>query len=85
MAGPRAAMEAIVAHRLKREAKVVAALRASGPASVDELLPVVYADVPAKLHAMALRSLTAHLLKLRDDGLGGEAAGRWSLRDTPAA
>jgi glyoxylase-like metal-dependent hydrolase (beta-lactamase superfamily II) len=84
MAGPRAAMEAIVAHRLKREAKVVAALRASGPASVDELLPVVYADVPIKLHAMALRSLTAHLLKLRDDGLSGEAAGRWSLRDTPA-
>jgi len=81
MAEPRAAVEAIVAHRLKREAKVVAALSAHGPAAADELLPVVYADVPAKLHSMALRSLTAHLLKLRDDGSAAEAAGRWSLRE----
>ena len=28
----------------------------------------VYADVPPKLHAMALRSLTAHLLKLEAEG-----------------
>jgi glyoxylase-like metal-dependent hydrolase (beta-lactamase superfamily II)/8-oxo-dGTP pyrophosphatase MutT (NUDIX family) len=80
MAEPRAAIEAIIAHRLKREAKVVAALGEHGPAASEQLLPIVYADVAENLHAMALRSLTAHLLKLRDDGRAVEAAGRWSLR-----
>ena len=85
MAEPRAAMEAIVAHRLKREAKVVAALGALGPAAIEQLLGVVYADVPAQLHPMALRSLTAHLLKLRDDGGAEEASGSWSLREPATA
>jgi len=79
MAEPRAAIEAIVAHRLKRESKVVDALGKLGAASADRLLPAVYADVPPHLHAMAMRSLTAHLLKLRDDGRAAEAAGEWSL------
>jgi hypothetical protein len=39
----------------------------------------VYDDVPPKLHAMARRSLQAHLLKLRDDGVVAEAsAGHWA-------
>jgi glyoxylase-like metal-dependent hydrolase (beta-lactamase superfamily II)/8-oxo-dGTP pyrophosphatase MutT (NUDIX family) len=79
MAEPRAAIEAIVAHRLKREAKVVAALAELGPAPAERLLAAVYADVPLHLHAMAMRSLTAHLLKLRDDGAAVESAGDWSL------
>ncbi len=79
MAEPRAAIEAIVAHRLKREAKVVAALAELGPASAERLLEAVYADVPRQLHAIAMRSLTAHLLKLRDDGAAAESAGDWSL------
>ncbi|HEV7577473.1 MAG TPA: MBL fold metallo-hydrolase [Caldimonas sp.] len=79
MAEPRAAIEAIVAHRQKREAKVVAALAELGPAPAERLLAAVYADVPLHLHAMAMRSLTAHLLKLRDDGAAAESAGDWSL------
>jgi glyoxylase-like metal-dependent hydrolase (beta-lactamase superfamily II) len=35
----------------------------------EAMLPVVYADVPPRLHGMALRSLTAHLIKLQGDGL----------------
>ncbi|MEO8835807.1 MAG: MBL fold metallo-hydrolase, partial [Caldimonas sp.] len=85
MAEPRAALAAIVAHRLKREEKVVAALRAQGAATAEELLVAVYADVPAKLHPMALRSLGAHLLKLRDDGRAVEASGRWSLKEDARA
>ena len=81
MARPRAAMEAVIAHRLRREAKVVAAMREGGPSAAGELLPVVYADVPQRLHPMALRSLTAHLLKLRADGTASEAAGVWALTD----
>ena len=61
-------LRALVAHRLKREAKVVAALQALGSATMEQLLPKVYDDVPAALHPMARRSLLAHLLKLHADG-----------------
>ena len=66
---PRAAFEKIIAHRLAREAKVVDALRDLGD---DEaaLLARVYADVPERMHPMALRSLRAHLIKLRAQGPG---------------
>ena len=79
MARPQRAMQAIVDHRLKREAKVWGAVRALGPASAEALLATVYADVPERLHAMALRSLTAHLFKLRDEATVIEVDGRWSL------
>ena len=79
MAKPRQAMEGIVAHRLKREAKVIAAMRALGPADADALLARVYDDVQPRLLPMAMRSLTAHLHKLRDDGAAGEREGRWAL------
>nr|WP_054019909.1 MBL fold metallo-hydrolase [Piscinibacter sakaiensis] len=65
---PREAMQAIVAHRLAREAKVLAALQALAPATDEALLARVYADVPPKLHRVALRSLNAHLLKLAAEG-----------------
>jgi glyoxylase-like metal-dependent hydrolase (beta-lactamase superfamily II) len=81
MAQPAQAMQAIVAHRLRREAKVVAALRELGAADADALLARVYDDVPQRLLAMALRSLTAHLHKLRDDGGAREHDGRWALID----
>jgi glyoxylase-like metal-dependent hydrolase (beta-lactamase superfamily II) len=81
MAQPQRAIEAIVAHRLKREAKVVDALRALGPATPDVLLAQVYADTPVRLHTMALRSLSAHLLKLRAEARALEQEGRWSLVD----
>ena len=79
MAEPRRAMQAIIDHRSKREAKVVAALRELGPSTSAHLLEHVYADVSPRLHPMAMRSLTAHLLKLRDDGLAQQESDRWSL------
>ena len=80
MPRPRQAMQQIVAHRLKREAKVLQAFAGRDPYSMDQLLAVVYDDVPPKLHAMARRSLLAHLWKLRDDGRIVEAqAEHWAL------
>ena len=82
MSEPKRAMQGIVAHRLRREAKVVDALRvlgAAGPVDEEGLLARVYDDVKPQLHAMALRSLRAHLLKLRDDGAAAEREGRWAL------
>ena len=72
---PRAAMEAIVAHRLERERIVAHALAQAGRATVAGLLPVVYADVAEDRHEVARQSLWAHLRKLADDGraLGDDA------------
>ena len=76
---PHEVVHKTVAHRLQREAKVVAAIEQIGRGDVDALLPVVYADVSPRLHAVAARSLRAHLLKLRADGRASEADGVWSL------
>lgn len=76
----------LVAHRLKREAKVLAALPdsrdASGrmhDASVEELVTRVYDDVPPRLHPVAARSLTAHLGKLVEEGRVHADNGRYRL------
>lgn len=77
MEQPAAAIEGIIAHRLKREDKVMQAVRDLGPADANALLARVYDDVPAHLHRWALRSLAAHLEKLRDESRIREADGRW--------
>ena len=67
-----------IAHRLMREAKVVAALEATDEA-VGELVARAYADTPRMLWPLAERSLVAHLHKLAADGRAREVApGRWS-------
>ena len=68
-----------IAHRLSARPRCVEALRALAPATSGTLLERVYADVPPRLHPMAMRSLTAHLLKLRDDGVAAEREGEWAL------
>ena len=59
-----------VAHRLMREAKVLAAVARRGPdgARDDELLPDAYDDVPPSIWPIALLSLQAHLAKLEAEG-----------------
>ena len=76
---PHQEIRRLVAHRLGREKKVVAALKKLRRASLEELLPVVYDDVPARVHRVAARSLTAHLDKLAADGAVKAAAGRYTL------
>ncbi len=84
VAEPHAVIRALMAHRLRREAKVAAALQVAAPVSLGALVPRVYDDVPAALHGMAERSLLAHLLKLEHDGRAarrGEGADQvWTVR-----
>jgi glyoxylase-like metal-dependent hydrolase (beta-lactamase superfamily II) len=81
MAHPHDELRKLVAHRLAREAKVLAALQATGLCEADTLVPTVYGDVPSNRHGIALRSLTAHLLKLADDGRAEQdGEGRWRAR-----
>jgi glyoxylase-like metal-dependent hydrolase (beta-lactamase superfamily II) len=61
-------VEALIAHRLERHVRVADALRATGEATVDELLPQVYADVTEKQLPVARFSLWAHLRHLEGEG-----------------
>ena len=88
VADPHGVLRALIAHRLRREAKVAAALQLSAaPATAKALVLAVYDDVPSALHGMAERSLLAHLIKLEGDGRAarGEADSLWRwLSPSPA-
>ena len=58
---------------------MVDAFSKKNPAMLDDLLPLVYDDVPQGIHAVARRSLHAHLLKLRIEGRVVESAVGWRL------
>lgn len=76
---PHDEVRRLIAHRLKREQKVVAAFDHKNPATLDELLPFVYDDVPQRIHAVARRSLHAHLIKLAREGRVAEGNESWRL------
>ena len=79
VAQPHAVLRALIAHRGKREAKVLAALHSHGPGPLEGLVKAVYADVPPVLHGVAQRSLWAHLLKLQGEGRAVlDADDRWA-------
>ena len=65
---PRAKIEEYIAHRLEREAKILAAVGA-GACTPKEIVERVYTDVHPKAHAMAERAVIAHLEKLEADNL----------------
>jgi len=76
---PERAIDWIIEHRLEREARVVAALKANPDITTRELVPHVYRDVDKKLYGLAERSLLAHLLKLEEDGSAKCSADRWDF------
>ncbi len=80
IARPRDVVQGIIQHRLARESKVVAALGAFASATLEQLVPVAYADTPPPLFPLAQRSLHAHLVKLEGEGRAHRAADRWSSR-----
>jgi glyoxylase-like metal-dependent hydrolase (beta-lactamase superfamily II) len=63
------------AHRMAREAKVLA--RLTEPSTLDTLTPAVYDDVPKDRHAWARLTLEAHLIKLGREGKAAEKDGFW--------
>ncbi len=76
---PFEAVDWLIAHRLEREAKVVAALEQHPNSTSTELVPYVYQEVDEKLYGWAERSLLAHLGKLKDDGRARADNERWTL------
>lgn len=65
---PREKIDEYLAHRLKREANILAAVR-EGTGELAEIVRRVYTDVHPKALAMAERAAVAHLEKLEADGL----------------
>ena len=57
------------AHRLKREAKVIAAMQAQPDGSLDDWVTRAYDDVPERMWPMAQRSLLAHVERIEALGL----------------
>ncbi len=77
MADPPAVVRELMAHRLRREAVILRALQADGPATAQVLLPRVYSHVVEPLKKVAARSLLAHLLKLAHEGKVAETDEVW--------
>ena len=73
MARGKRVIELLRAHRVAREDKVLRCI-ADG-ATLDELTPKVYDDVPADRHEWARLTLTAHLIKLEREGRISQQAG----------
>lgn len=83
MPEPKATVDWLVNHRLKREQKVIDSLRKTGRVPLDQLVKVVYDDVDTGLHKMAQLSLSAHLIKLREENRAREHAPdhTWEILD----
>lgn len=76
-------LKELAAHRLEREAQVLAALEA-GQASAPELTARIYAGQPKEVLELAQQSVVAHLLKLMNEmrvlHLGTDELGPYALR-----
>ncbi len=65
---PEHAIDRLVLHRLARENKILAALSTSDtPQTIEALVKIAYQDTPVQRHALAARSLLAHLYKLKQE------------------
>lgn len=74
---PIALIDHYVAHRLEREAQVIAALD-RGASTIGDLVRAIYPDLAGALTGAAADTLLAHLHKLADEGQAAEAGGVWS-------
>lgn len=72
------AIDKLIAHRLRREQKVLRALRDRPGGDVEQLVGTVYDDTPPALHGLAQRSLLAHLIKLERDGAARRVGDQWT-------
>ncbi len=71
---PAAFVADLVAHRLEREANVLALVR-RGPTTIPDIVTELYADVRVELHRPAAHSVLAHLVRLVADGRVGVEGG----------
>ena len=78
MENPEGVINWIIDHRLQREQKVIANMDAEF-ITLDDLVLKVYDDVDPGLYPMAKLSLSAHLIKLRDESRAEQSDESWRL------
>lgn len=76
---PMPFLDGLAAHRQKREARIVTALRENGPATVEALVGPVYGPLDPKLVAAAGRSMLAQLIMLEEEGAALRDGEAWRL------
>ncbi|MCB1669528.1 MAG: MBL fold metallo-hydrolase [Gammaproteobacteria bacterium] len=76
---PEVAIEALIAHRLRREDKIVRALGAGVEADLESLTLRVYDDVAPHLLPWARLTLEAHLIKLARESRAVQSPTGWKL------
>jgi glyoxylase-like metal-dependent hydrolase (beta-lactamase superfamily II) len=76
IAAPQPFVAALLAHRLAREAGILALVR-TAPQTPAAIVDALYAGLDPRLHGAAAASVLAHLLKLRAEGLAEQHAGVW--------
>ncbi|PUE29265.1 MBL fold metallo-hydrolase [Limnohabitans sp. JirII-29] len=64
----RACIAHLKAHRLKREAKILGVMQKHPDGSMDDWVQLAYDDVPPRLWPVAMRSLLAHVERIRSLG-----------------
>jgi glyoxylase-like metal-dependent hydrolase (beta-lactamase superfamily II) len=79
MGNAKEALQALRAHRVAREDKVLRSIGALESATLERLTSLVYDDVPAERHSWARLTLEAHLIKLRRENRVKEHNGNWRL------
>lgn len=79
---PNDTIDWYIDHRKAREKAVLAALKKAGTAKIDQLVPIVYADVDEAHQQIARFSMHAHLIKLAAEKkvTGKTLTGKWSVR-----
>jgi glyoxylase-like metal-dependent hydrolase (beta-lactamase superfamily II) len=76
---PMPFLDALSAHRRRREARVVAALRDVGRGTAVALVGPVYGPMDPKLIGAASRSLLANLIMLEDEGVVRREGEEWVM------
>ncbi|MBU6367722.1 MAG: MBL fold metallo-hydrolase [Gemmatimonadetes bacterium] len=79
MANPAALFRGVIHHRMRRESKIIDALKTHHQALFESLVPTAYSDAPAVLWPLAARSLLAHLLHLQGRGVVTREGDQWRL------
>jgi len=66
IANARDAIARLKAHRLQRESRVAQAMRERPQGTMEDWLALAYDDVPQAIWPVAMRSLTAHVQRIRE-------------------
>lgn len=74
---PQEEIRKLIAHRLRREEKILTCLRRLQQASLDELVVLAYDDVAEHLYPWAKKTMTAHLIKLQREERVLNSQDRW--------